>query len=293
MIKIKTNSKVVNNDSTQENSNVKSEHLSINNTLIVSGTEKQTVENLVPQANTSINETVKDIFMQNIKAVTSMNFNERNYNTRVNKTPSPDILKTIDDVALPYLQGKEKRSPSLIGVDNYICSAAVSVNQYLGQLIENKEGTTKQQPELPKWLNHLQKSISRTRRDIVHIMTINECRIKNQYTKKQIKLKDCLRKKFGDIKQITLDYKLILLKHDLKAKAEKMKHHRNMIETKRLDRKFVRNPKSVYRSMKGNNIEVKDMPSKYDIQAFWKSIWNVKIDYNTNTPWISELKTNN
>ena len=44
--------------------------------------------------------------------------------------------------------------------------------------------------------------------------------------------------------------------------------------------------------MKGNTIEVKDMPTKDDIQAFWKSIWNVKIDYNTNARWINELKTN-
>ena len=34
------------------------------------------------------------------------------------------------------------------------------------------------------------------------------------------------------------------------------------------------------------------MPTKDDIQAFSKSIWNVKIDYNTNAPWINELKTN-
>ena len=44
--------------------------------------------------------------------------------------------------------------------------------------------------------------------------------------------------------------------------------------------------------MKGNTIEVKDMPTKDDTQAFWESIWNVKIDYNTNAPWINELKTN-
>ena len=34
------------------------------------------------------------------------------------------------------------------------------------------------------------------------------------------------------------------------------------------------------------------MPTKDDIQAFWKSIWNVKTDFNTNVPWINELKTN-
>ena len=66
--------------------------------------------------------------------------------------PSPDILKTIDDVATQYLlelQARDKRPSSLIDLNNYIYSAAVSVNQYLGQLIENKERNTKKQPKLP------------------------------------------------------------------------------------------------------------------------------------------------
>ena len=244
------NNNVVSNDSTVVNFNVISEHLTTNNTLIVSYTETITVENPVPETITSINDAIKVIFIQNVTSRNSMNFNKRNYSTRINKTPSPEILKAIDEVALQYLlevQAREQRPPSLIDLNNYIYSAAVSVNQYLGQLIEKNEGNTKKQPELPKWLTHLQESINRTRRDIGHIMTINECKIKNQYTKKQTKLKDRLRKKFGDIKQTTLDYKLALLKHDLKAKSEKMKHHRNMIETKRLNRKFVFDPKSVYR----------------------------------------------
>ena len=122
-------------------------------------------------------------------------------------------------------------------------------------------------------------------------MTINECRIKNQYTKKQIKLKDRLRKKFGDIKQKRLYHKLILLKDDQKAKSEKMKHHRSMIETECLNRKFAFDPKPAYNSMRGNTIEVKDIPTMDDIHAFWKSIWNVKIDCNTSALWISVLKT--
>ena len=183
--------------------------------------------------------------MQNITSANSMNFNERNYNTRVNKTPSPDILKTIDDVALQYLlkvQAREKWPPSLIDLNNYIYSVAVSENHYLDQLIENKDGNNKKQTELSRWLAYLQDSINRTRREIAHIMTITECRMKNQYTKKQ---KDRLRKKFGDIKDTTLDYKLIFLKHDLKAKSEKMKPHRNKMETKCLNRKFACDPKSL------------------------------------------------
>ena len=75
---------------------------------------------------------LKDTFMQNLTSIYSINFNDRNFKTRVNKTPSPDILKTIDDIALQYLlelQAREKRPPSLIDLNNHIYSAAVSVNQ--------------------------------------------------------------------------------------------------------------------------------------------------------------------
>ena len=51
-----------------------------------------------------------------------------------------------------------------------------------------------------------------------------------------------------------------------------------MIETKRLNRKFDCNPKSLQHLMKRNTTEMKDIPTKDNIQAFWKSIWNVRID---------------
>ena len=73
----------------------------------------------------------------------------------------------------------------------------------------------------------MQESINKTRRNIAHIISINDCRRENQYAKEKIKLKDRLRKKFGDIKQTALDYKLILLKYDLNTTSEKMKHQRS------------------------------------------------------------------
>ena len=69
--KNQNNSSIVNSDTTEENSHLKSEHLTINNTSIVSDTEVQTAENPVLEANTSKNETIKDIFMQNITSINS------------------------------------------------------------------------------------------------------------------------------------------------------------------------------------------------------------------------------
>ena len=69
--KNQNNSSIVNSDTTEENSHLKSEHLTINNTSIVSDTEVKTAENPVLEANTSKNETIKDIFMQNITSINS------------------------------------------------------------------------------------------------------------------------------------------------------------------------------------------------------------------------------
>ena len=50
------NSNIVNNDTTEENSHLKSEQLTTNNTSIVSDTEVKTAENLVLEANKYINK---------------------------------------------------------------------------------------------------------------------------------------------------------------------------------------------------------------------------------------------
>ena len=140
--KNQSNSNNVNSDSTEENPNGKSENLSINNTLIISDTEIQSLKNPVPEANTSINETINDIFMQNITSINSINSNEWNYNTWVNKTPSPDILKTIDDLPLQYLlevQAREKWPPSLIDLNKPFPISFARIVRKLEKKSKNKK----------------------------------------------------------------------------------------------------------------------------------------------------------
>lgn len=46
-----------------------------------------------------IDETIKDIFMQIVITINSMDLYERNYNTGINKTPSLDILRGTSEGA--------------------------------------------------------------------------------------------------------------------------------------------------------------------------------------------------
>lgn len=79
--KNQSNIDVVNNDSNERNSSVVPGH--INNTLITGDVAIETVENPVIETFLPIkpiNEWIKEIFIQNLTAINSLNFNERNYN---------------------------------------------------------------------------------------------------------------------------------------------------------------------------------------------------------------------
>ena len=138
---------------------------------------------------------------------------------------------------------------SLIDLNNYIYSSAITVNQHLGQLNKFQQSYSNKKTDLPKWLNNLQHSIDKTRQEIGHIITLKECKTSNTYTKNQLKIKYRLNKEYTNLKQRILEYHLC---HSLKAKSAKMKYQKKLIETKRINRQFSSNPNNVYHTMRLN-----------------------------------------
>ena len=49
----------------------------------------------------------------------------------------------------------------------------------------------------------------------------------------------------------TLEFKCTMLKQDLKSKTEKLKYQKKIIERKKIKKLFYKDPKKVYRTMKG------------------------------------------
>ena len=40
----------------------------------------------------------------------------------------------------------------------------------------------------------------------------------------------------------------------------------------------------------GNNHKVNNMPEQSEVETFWKSIWNVPTQHNTEASWLHDLK---
>ena len=72
-----------------------------------------------------------------------------------------------------------------------------------------------------------------------------------------------------------------MLKQDLKSFSEKLRRKKVVQERRIINRKFTTNSKAVHRKFKaGENIEVKDPPTKEETEAFWKGIWGTEKQYN-------------
>ena len=118
------------------------------------------------------------------------------------------------------------------------------------------------------------------------------CKKSNTFTAHLLSLKHKFQKKYGNIKTRILEYKLALLKHDLKATYTKFKYSKRKYQHKTINRSFSKNPKGVYINFRGTKINLENLPSKDEVESFWRRIWCKNVTFNKYAPWINDLVVN-
>ena len=88
---------------------------------------------------------------------------------------------------------------------------------------------------------------------------------------------------YGNTKMTTLQFKFTMLKQDLKSKTAKLRYQKKIIERKKINKQFYKDPKKVYRTMKGWTVTPKSISSKQNVEIFWKGIWNNLSECNVQT----------
>ena len=146
---------------------------------------------------------------------------------------------------------------------------------------------------MPKWIYHLEELISRVRQEINQITVLIMCKTEKRFTAHQKCLLNKFLKNYGTIKITTLKFKCTMLKQDLKSKIEKLKYQKKIIEGKKINKLFYKDPKKVYTAMKGSTITPNSIPSKQNVEMFWKHTWNNPSVCNiANVDWMKEPEHN-
>ena len=135
---------------------------------------------------------------------------------------------------------------------------------------------TNQRPKTynpPKWITNIENKINYLRKTIGQLTTVINCKEPQRFTKHQKTLRDNFRKKYGNTKQKTLDFKLTLLKQELIVTCKKLKTQKRNRERKLTNCRFFNNLKGVYQDFKGGNIRLEKIQTKDEVQSFWQDIW--------------------
>ena len=150
---------------------------------------------------------------------------------------------------------------------------------------------TKNKPKFSRWLTQLEESITYLPKTIRQLNVIVKCKQTNMYSRHQKLLPEKFRKKFKNTTLLNLQSKLYISKQKLKVKSENLKYHKKLYKRKTINRKFSCDPKSFYRTMKGNCVTAEKIPTKHEVETFWKNIWRAPDKtFNKNSSWLHELE---
>ena len=259
------------------------------NTIKDQTTNDTTVQNVTPLSTTEAEllEVLLPIFERNYEIIKKQSIEEKVYSTNCSKTLSDDTIKVIDFISINKLN--EVIKPNFFDINVLLYTAAVTANEHMGDLKEKAN----QRPKTynpPKWITNIENKINSLRKTIGQLTTVINCKKTERFTKHQKKLRENFRKKYGNTKQRTLDFKLTLLKQELKATCKKLKTHKKSHERKSINRRFFNNPKGVYRDFKGSNIRLEKIPTKNEVQSFWQNIWQRETKFNKSAKWLGILE---
>ena len=294
---IETNTEVNNYNDITTNANENCSAASNNNNCdndIDNGNNRDNIKrdsHQIPDKVTHLKDLLRNTFIKNYKETLEKELQDRLIHTRLNKKIDKNIIIAANDIAKDVLETIE--NPDFWELNCLIYATAMTCKEYNNDIRRIEPEKAKEKLDMPKWIYHLEESISRVRREINQINVLIKCKIEKQFTAHQKRLLNKFLKNYGNTKMTTLEFKCTMLKQDLKSKTEKLKYQKKIIERKKINKLFYKDPKKVYRTMKGSTITPKSIPSKQNVETFWKGIWNNPSECNVaNVDWMKELESN-
>ena len=248
---------------------------------------------------TDENENIDTKMLEEIKQAWNVNFNkykdtplkDSEYQTKLDRNIPEIDLVIANRIVTEFIFRNRQKIEFLLWDINVACYVtAVTLLERIGRL---KPKTYANKKSKPGWQTQAENRINsiRKRLSYMYVDVVGKCKQTNSYTNHQQKIKQKLKKWYGNVKQDNLDARRITLKLELKSETEKLGQRKEVEERKRVNYQFKYNPKQVYREFKGQTkISVTNPPSEVDIKDFWSNIWSRKKVYNVTAPWLEVLE---
>ena len=166
---------------------------------------------------------------------------------------------------------------------------AVTLLENEGNLREERR--TQKPYKKPGWKIRHESRIQAIRKKISHTFVLIECNRKQKFSNNQKIIRRKIEKPYGKATTPNLKYMQAMLKQELRVESQKLKRREVVEERRRINRKFKIAPKSVFRTMEGEESEpVRDVPDQEKLEKFWGGLWGTETDFNKEAPWLKTLE---
>ena len=208
-----------------------------------------------------------------------MSVSDRNFQTKFHiglSTGEWEVVNRIVDRKV--LEQQENGGVSLWDINIMHHATAITVISWKGKL---REKSNRQEQSKLGWLIQMESRIGAIRKKLSDIDSVSKCKDTNTFSKHQRDTEKMLKHWYGNTRRNTLLFRKTHLKQSLKVESEKMRRKKVFTERRKINNTFHLNPIQVYRKFRATSeIEVKDAPTKQQIQKFWGDIWQRSKEHN-------------
>ena len=192
------------------------------------------------------------------------------------------ITKTVNE-ALPSLIN---RDATLTEINQVQYAAALTIqNQILPQKPRSGNNSRGRQ-QVPPWKQKLIGQITTLRADASRL----EAYLSGQRSRGLTRKIRYLKRKYHLSSEDQLSSKLTEIKMLITTKAKIIKNKEEKLLSKSQNKAFERDPKKFFQTLNEEKIDVKTPPSKEEISAFWKGIYENEQDHNNQAKWLPEVE---
>ncbi|CAH2099489.1 unnamed protein product [Euphydryas editha] len=139
----------------------------------------------------------------------------------------------------------------------------------------------------PPWKKRIQIRIEKLRKELGQLIEIE----KGINTNRMSKIRDKLYAKYNIQSENDHNNTAEIIKQRIKALAGRIKRYEEMNTKKEQNKLFAENEHRLYRSLGCNATKDIKIPSKQNVEEFWKSILSNPQQYNKEANWIKEIAT--
>lgn len=175
-------------------------------------------------------------------------------------------------------------------INSLLYAAAITISDELNGEIPTNRTARKQ--TTPPWQKRLESKVADMRKELSTIVNFKNRNTSHGPLRVPERVAQTLRAYTAEGEDPNFDNVVEQLKQRIAATSQRLRRYKKRTAQFRQNRNFKTNAKGFYRNIKEEKTEAGAIPSRENIDAYWRNIYETPVRHNEDAAWIRSFKSN-